>query len=86
MPVERTAVDVAPAFPHSPGFRGNGCYRSAKPSGGEDLEIEEPVSGRYASTFHFHATLASVLSPTLRGDQIIEVRSPVRNACWLPSG
>ena len=31
---------------YSTGFSGKGCHRSAKPSGGEDLDIEEPVASR----------------------------------------
>ena len=38
------------------------------------MEIEEPVSGRYAPAFHFHATLASVLGPTLIRDEVVQVR------------
>ena len=29
--------------PHSTEFSGKGCHRSSKPSGGEDLQIEQPV-------------------------------------------
>jgi hypothetical protein len=37
------------------------------------LDIEEPVSGRYASVFHFHATLASMLGPALIRDEVVQV-------------
>ena len=40
------------------------------------MEVEEPVSGRDAAAFDFHATLTRVLGPTLIRDQIIEVRQP----------
>ena len=49
---------------------------SAKASRGEDLEVEHPVWRGDASAFHFHATLAGMLSPTLIGDQVIKVRQP----------
>jgi transposase len=32
-------------YAHSTGFSGKGCHCSAKPAGGEDLHIEEPVAG-----------------------------------------
>src|SRR5215475_1429258 len=38
---------------------------SAKASGGEDLDVEEPVVCWDAPTFHLHSTLPSMLSPTL---------------------
>jgi hypothetical protein len=38
------------------------------------LDIEEPVAGRYTSAFHFRATLASMLGPTLIGDEVVQVR------------
>jgi ABC-type transport system substrate-binding protein len=57
-----------PDFPHSTELRGRACHRSAKASGGEDLQVEEPVSCWDFASFHFHATLAGMLSPTLIGD------------------
>ena len=33
-------------IPHSTQFSGKGYYRSAKPSGGEDLEVEHPGARR----------------------------------------
>src|SRR4029434_5913739 len=33
------------------------AHRSAKASRGEDLEVQEPVVCRYASSCHFHPTL-----------------------------
>ena len=42
------------------------------------MEIEEPVAGRYASAFHFYATLARVLGPTLiRNDVIITTHKTI---------
>ena len=40
------------------------------------MDIEEPVAGRYASAFHFHAALTSVLGPTLIRDEAVQVREP----------
>jgi hypothetical protein len=50
--------------------------RSSKAARGEDLQVEHPVWCGDAPAFHFHAPLAGMLSPTLIGDQIIEVRQP----------
>src|SRR5215510_7410388 len=63
-------------LPHSIAFRGKGYHPSAKASRGEDLDIEEPVPCRYASAFHFHATLPRMLSSTLIGDEIVQVGEP----------
>src|SRR6266850_1095449 len=60
--------------PHSPGFSGKGCHGSAKPSGGEDLDIEEPVACRDSPAFHLHPTLPGMLSPPLIRDQVVQVR------------
>src|SRR4029453_17004485 len=38
----------------------------------EDLQVEHPVWCGDASAFHFHATRAGMLSPTLIADQVIE--------------
>ena len=51
-------------------------WGSLKASRGEDLQIEELVCGGYASTFHFHAALTGLLSPTLIGHQVVEVCQP----------
>src|SRR5215813_6840537 len=59
------------AFPHSTELCGGGCHRSAKASRGEDLEVQEPVARRYASAFHFHPTLASVLGPSLIRHEVV---------------
>src|SRR5205823_4861981 len=45
--------------------------RSSKAARGEDLQVEHPVWCGYAPVFDFYATLASMLSPTLIGDQIL---------------
>ena len=41
---------------------------------------------RYSSTFHFHATLASMLRPTLIGDQVVEVCQPREKRLLAPFG
>ena len=50
---------------HSTALRGRAWRRSSKASGGEDLQVEEPVLGWDFASFHFHTTLASMLGPTL---------------------
>src|SRR5436309_15861360 len=50
---------------HSTALRGRAWRRSSKASGGEDLQVEHPVCGGYAPSFHFHTTLTSMLGPTL---------------------
>src|SRR5262245_10151980 len=61
------SLDALQDFPHSTGFRGKGCHRSAKPSGGQDLEVEEPVACWDCSSFDFHPTLAGMDGATLIG-------------------
>jgi hypothetical protein len=55
---------------HSTLFSGKGYHRSSKASRHEDLQVEEPVSCEYSAAFHFHATLAGMLSPTLITDGV----------------
>src|SRR5262249_27651637 len=50
---------------HSTELRGGGWHHSAKAARGEDVDIEEPVACRYASAFHFHTTLPSMLGSML---------------------
>jgi transposase len=61
---------------HSTELCGRACHRYSKASGGEDLQIEEPVCGGYSAAFHFHATLAGMLGPTLIRDEIVQVGEP----------
>src|SRR5215813_6875574 len=61
---------------HSTELRGGVCHRSAKASGGEDLQVEKPVSCWDLASFHFHATLAGMLRPTLIRDEVVEVGEP----------
>jgi len=70
---------------HSTRFSGKGYHHSSKASGGEDLEVERPVSCRYASAFHFHATLTGVLGPTLIRDEVIQVREPREKRLLAPA-
>ena len=67
------SIHSLPNYSHSIGLRGGGCQHTSHASRGEDLEIEELVSGRDASAFHFHATLASVFGPTLIRDEVVQV-------------
>src|SRR6516164_3085194 len=73
-------------MPHSPELRGKGCHHSAKASGGEDLQIKEPVRCRDASAFHFHATLAGMYGPTLIRDKVIQVGEPCEKRLVAPCG
>ena len=50
------------------------------------MEVEHPVRRRYTPAFHLHATLASMLSPTLIGDQVLEVRQPYQKCPLAPRG
>jgi hypothetical protein len=74
-----------PKIPHSTELRGGACHRSAKAFGGEDLQVEEPVACGDCASFHCHATLAGMLSPTLIGDQIMEVRQPCQKRLLAPA-
>ena len=51
-------------------------HHSSKTSGGEDLQIEEPVCCGYSSAFHFHATLTRMLGATLIRDEVVQVGEP----------
>ena len=70
--------------PHSTELRGRACHRLSKASGGEDLQIEEPVCCGDSSAFHFHATLAGMLGPTLIRDEVIQVREPCEKRLLAP--
>ena len=59
---------------HSPAVCGQGCHRSSKASGSEDLQIEESIGYRYAPAFHFHVTLASMQRSTLLRHQVLQMR------------
>ncbi len=61
-------------LPRSTEFSGGALQGSLQASRGEDLRIEEPVfSGNYPA-FHFRATLAGMLGPTLIRHQVVQVR------------
>jgi hypothetical protein len=65
-----------PNFSHSTRFSGKGYHCSAEASGGEDLEVEQPVSGRDASALHFHPTLTGMLGASLIRYQVVQVHTP----------
>jgi hypothetical protein len=67
-------------------FSGKGYYRSSKTSRCEDWEVEEPVACGNCSSFHFHATLAGMLGPTLIGYQVVEVCQPCETRLLAPLG
>jgi hypothetical protein len=58
-------------LPHSTELRGEVCHRSAKASGGEDLQVEKPVSCWDCASFYLHATVAGMLGPTLIRDEVV---------------
>src|SRR5215475_12733774 len=58
---------------HSAGFGGRGCHRSAVASRREDVQGEEPVSRWDCSSFHLHATAASMLSAPLVGHEVVQM-------------
>src|SRR5712691_12761300 len=66
-------VALSQDFSHSPGFSGKGYHRSAKPSRGEDLDIEEPVVCWYSPAFHLHPTLPGMLGAPLIRHQVVQV-------------
>ena len=55
-----------------------------KASGGEALQIEEPVCGGDSSAFHFHTTLVGMLGATLIRDEVIQVRKPCEKRLLAP--
>jgi hypothetical protein len=60
-------------FPHSTEFSGGACHRSSKSSGGEDLQIEEPILGGDCVSFRFHSSLSGMLSTTLVGHEVVQM-------------
>jgi hypothetical protein len=74
------------AFMAHPDFVVRSIPHSAKASGGENLDVKEPVVCWYSPAFHLHPTLPSMLSATLIGDQIIEVRQPCQKHLLAPFG
>ena len=46
------------------------------------MQVEHPAWCGYAPAFHFHATLVGMLSPTLIGDQVVQMGQP-REKCLL---
>src|SRR5262249_5944158 len=71
---------------HSSEFSGGVRYCSSKSSRGEDLKIQEPILRGDFATFHCDPTLPGMLSSTLIGDQVIEVRQPGQKRRLAPFG
>jgi len=72
---------------HSTGLCGEACPHSSEASRGEDLDIEEPVSGWDSSTLHFYSTLPGRLGSSLIGHQIVQVSEASKKrllaAAWM---
>src|SRR2546422_3166327 len=60
--------------------------RSSKASRGENLQVEHPVRCGYSPAFHFHTTLPGMLSPTLIGDQVVQMGQPSQKRLLAPFG
>jgi hypothetical protein len=60
--------------------------QSSKASRGENLQVEHPICGGYAPTFHFYPTLASVLGAPLIRDQVVQMREPLQKRLLAPLG
>jgi hypothetical protein len=71
---------------HSIALRGGGCHYASQASRGKDLQVEHPVWCGDASAFHFHATLAGMLRPTLIRDQVIQMGQPCQKRLLAPFG
>src|SRR5262249_42965403 len=82
----RKRKTIAQDLAHSTRFSGGVWYRSSKASGGEDLQVEEPVACRGCSSFHFHSTLARVLRPALIGDEVVQVGESREKRLLAPFG
>ena len=65
-------------LPHSTQFSGKEDHRSSKASRREDLQVEEPVACGDCSAFHFHSTLAGMLSASLVGHEVIQMGEPAQ--------
>src|SRR5919198_5347668 len=75
-PKTRSCINIEREKPHSTKLRGEACHCSAKTARSEDLQVEEPVSCWDCSSFHFHTTLARMLSATLIRDEVVQVGEP----------
>ena len=73
-------------IPHSTELRGRECHRFSKASGGEDLQIEEPVCSGDSAAFHFHATLPGMLGAPLIRDEIVQVSEPRQKRLLAATG
>ena len=59
---------------------------SSKAPRREDLQVEEPVSCRDCSSFHFHPTLPDMLGATLVGHQVVQMGQPAQKRLLAPFG
>ena len=50
------------------------------------MEVEHPVSCRYSSTFHFHATLPGMLGALLIRHQVVQVGQPCEKRLLAATG
>ena len=81
------AFSVVNQFFHiPPNYVVEGVICSAKATRGENLQVEHPIYGGYASAFHFHATLARVLGSTLIRHQVVQVCQPRQKRPLAPVG
>jgi hypothetical protein len=72
-------------MPHSTQFSGKKYHRSSKASRREDLQVEHPILCRDCSAFHFHSTLAGMLSASLVGREVIQVGEPREKRLLAPA-
>src|SRR4029450_10566543 len=73
-------------LPHSIGLCGEAYPHSSEASRGEDLDIEEPVSGWDYATLHFHATLPGMLGSSLIWHQIVQVSEASKKRLLAAAG
>src|SRR5919198_6148744 len=72
--------------PHSTQFSGGVHHCSSKTSGGENLEVQQPVSCWDYSSLDFHPALPRMLGATLIGDQVVQVGEPREKRLLAPVG
>ena len=75
-PLSTRHIEEVMEEPHSIEFSGGVGHCSSKASRGEDLQVEEPVTCRDFSSFHFHPTLPGMLGATLVGHQVVQMGQP----------
>jgi hypothetical protein len=82
----QTFLRVGERNAHSIAFSRGACHRSSKASGGEDLEIKQPVACWDCSSLDFHTALPSMLGAPLVGDQVVEMCEPSQKRQLIPFG